>query len=429
MRLWVEIIVVLQLWNTLLSASLWGCELKYEDILFGFRCEAVSLLVRLWVEMIFAKTARLTDCSQPPCEAVSWNSQGRVYSKSASLSASLWGCELKCPVMASNCLSNGSASLWGCELKYISFNISSNVHYVSLLVRLWVEMCWCLCTIPTQGCQPPCEAVSWNIQGGKSWQKERSQPPCEAVSWNSVGLSCRYRIVRQPPCEAVSWNKIFQHRLIIAKASASLWGCELKWHTARRATLRNSGQPPCEAVSWNICFFRWLGIILVSLLVRLWVEILKTTSWRKSPASASLWGCELKCPGNCSSVRMFPVSLLVRLWVEIIQKAIYRKVSNVSLLVRLWVEMYMRCSWLSDVIVSLLVRLWVEIYPICLTSSGNPVSLLVRLWVEILIMNQEIILKIVSLLVRLWVEMLFHQYPQTHLVVSLLVRLWVEICW
>ena len=101
-----------------MSASLWGCELKW---LHKFNnksrqprqppCEAVSwnsksVGILLW-----------TSC-QPPCEAVSWNRLGGVAGVSAS----------------------GSASLWGCELKWLyQFNNKSHKP-VSLLVRLWVEI-------------------------------------------------------------------------------------------------------------------------------------------------------------------------------------------------------------------------------------------------------------------------------------------------
>ena len=94
-RLWVEMFsmgIVLLL--RLLSASLWGCELKWQSHCLRLFQHAVSLLVRLWVEisrlmkfsrmlvvsllvrlwveiLIFLQFAWLP--GQPPCEAVSWN--------------------------------------------------------------------------------------------------------------------------------------------------------------------------------------------------------------------------------------------------------------------------------------------------------------------------------------------------------------------
>ena len=126
----------------------------------------------------------------------------------------------------------------------------------------------------------------------------------------------------QPPCEAVSWNPI-------SVTDMTTTSC----------------QPPCEAVSWNTIAGFLSRFCVVSLLVRLWVEILGLKQW--------------------------PVS------------------RDVSLLVRLWVEITDKCHILLLVKVSLLVRLWVEIRSECLQEIQRHVSLLVRLWVEIII--QEIL--------------------------------------
>ena len=166
---------------------------------------------------------------------------------------------------------------------------------VSLLVRLWVEICRPL-------------GRNWGWQG---------QPPCEAVSWNIVNITPLIPgkvslLVRlwvemsdnthpnsnyqgQPPCEAVSWNTLHAFVKNWRQQSASLWGCELKSQTLELSTVRSGCQPPCEAVSWNTSkhspvslkqgqppceAVSWNGLMsfddfvsIVSLLVRLWVEI------------------------------------------------------------------------------------------------------------------------------------------------------------
>ena len=160
-RLWVEISQPFELCTVRSSASLWGCELK-------------SLLTDRGIGLF----------SQPPCEAVSWNS----------------------------------------------------------------EVLTCTRYTP---CQPPCEAVSWNIGHYSNSELEKSQPPCEAVSWNRIRTKIQLRVGRQPPCEAVSWNIKISVLVLWEIKSASLWGCELKFHFA-------------------FSFFR---DEFVSLLVRLWVEI------------------------------------------------------------------------------------------------------------------------------------------------------------
>ena len=143
-----------------------------------------------------------------------------------------------------------SASLWGCELKYTTILAANLKEFVSLLVRLWVEI-HCICRrFHRIWSQPPCEAVSWNTIMIIARLLKSGQPPCEAVSWN-VYLS-RYikSIERQPPCEAVSWNIVLKERRFSYGVSllVRLW-VEI-W--------RNNGniyggdcQPPCEAVSWN----------------------------------------------------------------------------------------------------------------------------------------------------------------------------------
>ena len=166
----------------MLSASSWGCELKYNPAYNIGMPSSVSLLVRLWVEM---------------------------------------------------------------ELK----SRRTNRQMVSLLVRLWVEMPRLSRNFWTDNCQPPREAVSWNCS--PLWQGHwlLRQPPREAVSWNTYNSSIRYIFSRQPPREAVSWNANYIIHL-----------------------------PMC----------------VVSLLVRLWVEILSRLKIAKSSPSASSWGCELK---------------------------------------------------------------------------------------------------------------------------------------
>ena len=122
------------------SASLWGCELKCVKKQKYLLEIWVSLLVRLWVEIDNVINNFLPSTCQPPCEAVSWNTF--VSSKATALksSASLWGCELKCYACKSKAKRITSASLWGCELKYDEQIKAHMISFVSLLVRLWVEI-------------------------------------------------------------------------------------------------------------------------------------------------------------------------------------------------------------------------------------------------------------------------------------------------
>ncbi len=212
---------------------------------------AVSLLVRLWVEMILSTSLVNIDngqppceavswnipCQhtvllsnrQPPCEAVSWNAQDRHCSWRWSVSllvrlwveieiwpavlrclyrsASLWGCELKYKQSLKLAATCRSASLWGCELKYHRSCFGINC---KLSASLW-------------GCELKCR-FEFHI-----WAVDR-QPPCEAVSWNSIFLTISIVRPRQPPCEAVSWNTMLSIGKMWAPVSllVRLW-VEILW--------------------------------------------------------------------------------------------------------------------------------------------------------------------------------------------------------
>ena len=189
--------------------------------------------------------------------------------------------------------------------------------------------------------------------------------------------------------------------------------------------------------------------IFVSLLVRLWVEILLILSKYDGQLSASLWGCELKWTAHHSEgyplksaslwgcelkyetiADSFVQELSASLWgceLKCTEIGIPSARSDVSLLVRLWVEMFWTVCYLQHHSVSLLVRLWVEITVDYLSPLSAVVSLLVRLWVEILRGATKMELDKVSLLVRLWVEITTPKLTYTNNAVSLLVRLWVEM--
>ena len=139
MRLWVEITDDEIEYRISPSASLWGCELKYDII---------------WT---MAKTAD----SQPLYEAVSWNTQKELESRESMRSASLWGCELKCDVRC-------RLHSWGRQPLYeaVSWNIPQGM------------------IGEQKKCQPLYEAVSWNIGLVSQYGVIQRQPLYEAVSWN-----------------------------------------------------------------------------------------------------------------------------------------------------------------------------------------------------------------------------------------------------
>ena len=125
---------------------------------------------------------------------------------------------------------------------------------VSLFVRLWVEML-CIC------CR---RMLSWS-----------------ASSW---GCELKY-----------DWAL----RLDVCVLSASSWGCELKWSCSSGMIWAVFRQPLREAVSWNDSGICHQSDSYVSLFVRLWVEMTFTVFAPEfQVASASSWGCELKCESS-----------------------------------------------------------------------------------------------------------------------------------
>ena len=222
---------------------------------------------------------------------------------------------------------------------------------VSLLVRLWVEMSWAFSWGSVLSRQPPCEAVSWNTLN-------RRRRSLQVVSllvrlWVEMSIMSLFMVFPMP--SASLWGcelKCLQFfRSVMPCRSASLWGCELKYQHTERPEHRQS----------------------VSLLVRLWVEMLCGVSWLPShQRSASLWGCELKslllkccflsrcCQPPCEAVS----------WNNNIINN-FLPPTCVSLLVRLWVEIDWDSRKSPHIAVSLLVRLWVEIDPVSFQDLGT----------------------------------------------------------
>ena len=150
-----------------------------------------------------------------------------------------------------------------------------------------------------------------------------------------------------------------------------MWGCELKFVRVGVVECRN----------------------VVSLLVRLWVEMRKTNQQWGNHVSASLWGCELKCMTWDRKSTRKEVSLLVRLWVEIPTPRTYHVTCSSS--ASLWgceLKCLIPFCYKPVKIVSLLVRLWVEMVrfpvwqaaptcqPPCEAVSWNTLHAFVKNW-------------------------------------------------
>ena len=299
---------------------------------------------------------------QPPCEAVSWNAWHGTENQLVKKSASLWGCELKyggqvyqkhrtyvsllvrlwveIPTPRTyHVTCSSSASLWGCELKCLIPFCYKPVKIVSLLVRLWVEMVRFPVWQAAPTCQPPCEAVSWNTLHAfvKNWrQQSASLWGCELKS-QTLELST-VRSGCQPPCEAVSWNRCICYSPSVGLMSASLWGCELKYIEAltRKSKAGSASLWGCELKyerrkqkEWKTWSASLWGCELKSLY--------QMYNWIINP-SASLWGCELKYFKLRKQVITFSQPPCEAVSWNILNHPCRGRALRVSLLVRLWVE-------------------------------------------------------------------------------------------
>ena len=165
------------------SASSWGCELKFWWKIKMSYQQAVSLFVRLWVEISFNKCNELLWSCQPLREAVSWNTtagfKGSDEYRQPLREAVSWNIFTMMMLFRKNCQPLREAVSWNSDL--------------------FTALCY-------PACQPLREAVSWNaFSGFPVFERSKS-----ASSW---GCELKYGIWRvpvqhrsQPLREAVSWN-------------------------------------------------------------------------------------------------------------------------------------------------------------------------------------------------------------------------------
>ena len=183
--LWVEILIVLMNSWPLLSAPLWGCELKYWKLSLWWSwwsqppCGAVS-----WNTLqqdLDRKSYR-----QPPCGAVSWNVtciiQFQIDFCQPPCGAVSWNPNWLCHIQV-----HDVSPLVGLWVEISPWYSRNGKGCVSPLVGLWVEMLHPQQKHLYRQCQPPCGAVSWNAQDKSLTCLFTCQPPCGAVSWNITG--------------------------------------------------------------------------------------------------------------------------------------------------------------------------------------------------------------------------------------------------
>ena len=161
-RMWVEIVTGSGVIGFSMSSSSWGCELKYTSSPCKYASSVVILFVRMWVEIIARPSGvseymvilfvrmwveitiyfctSLQAACHPLREDVSWNAKNWFKYE---------------PI-------ERSSSSWGCELKYYRNEDIKKAAFVTLFVRMWVEMSLWSGLLPCLHCHPLREDVSWN---------------------------------------------------------------------------------------------------------------------------------------------------------------------------------------------------------------------------------------------------------------------------
>ena len=161
---------------------------------------------------------------------------------------------------------------------------------------------------------------------------------------------------------------------------------------------------PRERVSWNFNFKWRMRVILVTLHVSVWVEMISIAYHTRVTVSRSTWACELKLLSeysrasvNCHAPR---------------ERVSWNFSNNVCSFAPLGHAPRERVSWnfctateICTTHVTLHVSVWVEIEKFCYKGRKYRVTLHVSVWVEISMPLMVLGLAKVTLHVSVWVEM------------------------
>ena len=150
-------------WKTVsVSPSAWGCGLKWECCLCCPVYFKVTLCVRVWIEIKWLRRIKMAKYSHPLREGVDWNVDvvnPWCFHSCHPLREGVdwnWACTY--------CYrpSWWSPSAWGCGLKSYRVRTSRCCAWVTLCVRVWIE----IFLQDEKGCisyrHPPREGVDWN---------------------------------------------------------------------------------------------------------------------------------------------------------------------------------------------------------------------------------------------------------------------------
>ena len=203
--MWVEIFRRLYIFSPLFSSSSsWGCELKYDWMVFYYQIHR-----------------------HPLREDVSWNVRTAENPAGRKKSSSSWGCELKSFSAFHISSSSLSSSSWGCELKYFDFVLNVNPNMSSSSWGCELKWQYRILVRPVYS-HPLREDVSWNVTLWKT--NEEFRVILFVRMWVEILESVLHVwwIFRHPLREDVSWNPVIMFLTTWSGTSSSSWGCELK---------------------------------------------------------------------------------------------------------------------------------------------------------------------------------------------------------
>ena len=225
--MWVEKLSTTIILRTVLSSSLWGCELKRYISRFYINNGIVILLVRMWVENSPESWPHPRSPRHPPCEDVSWKDK-RLSAEAVAkviLHVRMWVEKWICADLHPATVM--SSSMWGCELKIVTVRFWDMVENVILLVRMWVEkllqlFSWYFCLSSSMwGCE-------LKKQGKSAKEIVPCHPPCEDVSWKDISITSLPNVLLSSSMWGCELKNVSCCQVLPTNPSSSMWGCELK---------------------------------------------------------------------------------------------------------------------------------------------------------------------------------------------------------
>ena len=128
-----------------------------------------------------------------------------------------------------------------------------------------------------------------------AWRSSHRHSLCESVDWNGRKIIKNTPDVCHSLCESVDWNSIVLSPIGCLNGHSLCESVDWNIKTLFR-TADNSRHSLCESVDWNSNLVPNNVSGVVTLFVRVWIEITTYLTYVVLPLSLSLWECGLKLP-------------------------------------------------------------------------------------------------------------------------------------